>query len=219
MRAVDQWLLIERDLRDDWEEARLTFAVEDPGAVASAAGVLGPLGPGRAGNELRFQIRHSGSGGPELLKNLLRVLDRKRIWGTLSLVDTRESAAAPAEPEPEQLHRREPLADAWDTAVAALPPGWNDLLCELELDSSDYLATAALLGAPLNPTRVPDAVALRFRAAGSRGYGAPAGMVRRCLERMDDAGLTGTLTVLNALSETDNVATQGPVWRLAGRSV
>jgi hypothetical protein len=31
--------------------------------------------------------------------------------------------------------------------------------------------------------------------------------------------VTGTLTVLNALSETDNVATQGPVWRLAGRSV
>jgi hypothetical protein len=25
--------------------------------------------------------------------------------------------------------------------------------------------------------------------------------------------------VLNALSETDNVYTQGPVWRVAGRSV
>jgi hypothetical protein len=217
MRAVDQWLLIERNLPDDWEDARLTFAVEDASAVPTAAGVLGPLGPGRAGNELRVQIRHSGSGGPEFLKNLLRALDRKRIWGTLSLVDVRESAAAPTEPEP--AFRRERLADAWDSAVAALPPGWNDLLCELELESSDYLATAALLGAPLNPTRVPEAVALRFRAAGSKGYGAPAGMVRRCLERMDEAGITGILSVLNALSETDNVGTQGPVWRVAGRSV
>jgi hypothetical protein len=217
MRAVDQWLLIERGLPDDWEEARLTFAVEDQGTVASAAAVLGPLGPGRSGGELRFQVRHSGSGGPESLKNLLRALDRKRIWGTLGLVDVREPAPAPAEPAP--IHRGERLAESWDAAVAALPPGWNDLLCELALDSSDYLATAALLGAPLNPTRVPDALALRFRAAGSRGYGAPAGMVRRCLERMDEAGVTGTLAVLNALSETDNVATQGPVWRVAGRSV
>jgi hypothetical protein len=44
-------------------------------------------------------------------------------------------------------------------------------------------------------------------------------MVRRCLERMDEAGITGILSVLNALSETDNVGTQGPVWRVAGRSV
>jgi hypothetical protein len=36
---------------------------------------------------------------------------------------------------------------------------------------------------------------------------------------MDGEGITGALTVVNALSQTDNVGTQGPVWRIAGRSV
>jgi len=44
-------------------------------------------------------------------------------------------------------------------------------------------------------------------------------MVRRCLERMDAEGITGRVRVLRALSETENVATQGTVWRVAGRSV
>jgi hypothetical protein len=216
MRAVDQWQLIERELPEGWEEARLSFVVEDAGALPGAAAVLAPLGPGLSRDELRFQIGSSGSGGPESLKNLLRRLDRKRIWGTLTLADVR-AQAAPPEPAPAPARSR--LAEAWDAALAALPPNWSDLLCELELDSSDYLPRAALLGAPLNPARNPDALALRFRVAGTKGYGAPAGMVRRCLERMDAEGVTGAVTVLNALSETDNVGTLGPVWRIAGHSV
>ena len=216
MRAVEQWESIEKNLPEGWEEARLSFAVEDEGAVAGAAAVLAPLGPGRSGDELRFVVRRSGSGGPQALRNLLRRLDRKRIWGTLWLVDARGSVT-PSEPAAPLA--APPLADAWDTALAALPPDWSDLLCELELDSSDYLPRAALLGAPLNPTRNPNALALRFRVSGKQGYGAPPGMVRRCLERMDEEGITGRLKVLNALSETENVGTQGPVWRIAGRSV
>ena len=216
MRAVDQWQAVERNLSEDWEEARLSFVVEDPGQVSAAAGVLGPLGAGRFGSEVRIEIRNSAVGGPEALKNLLRALDRKRIWGTLKLVDVR-TAVTPPTGAP--LARRPPLVEAWDEALATLPPSWSDLLCELEVDSSDYLGRAALLGAPLNPTRNPDALALRFRIARTKGYGAPPGLVRRCLERMDADGITGTMTVLNALSETDNVYTQGTVWRIAGRSV
>jgi hypothetical protein len=215
MRAVDQWQLIQRNLPEDWEEAWLAFLPEDPGQLSAAAGVLGPLGAGRASNELRFQVRNAAVGGPEAVKNILRALDRKRLWGTLRLVDVR--GAAPSLEAPPA--RRPRLADAWDAAVETLPPTWSDLLCELEVDSSDYLRRGALLGAPLNPTRNPDALALRFRVARTKGYGAPPGLVRRCLERMDAEGVTGAVTVLNALSETDNVYTQGPVWRVAGRSV
>jgi hypothetical protein len=215
MRAVDQWQLIERNLPEDWEEAQLAFVPEDPGQLSGAAGVLGPLGAGRAGGELRFQVRNAAVGGPEAVKNILRTLDRKRLWGTLRLVDAR--AVIRAVETPPAL--RPSLADAWDAALETLPPTWSDLLCELEADSSDYLWRAALLGAPLNPTRNPDALALRFRVARIKGYGAPPGLARRCLERMDADGITGTVTVLNALSETDNVYTQGPVWRVAGRSV
>ena len=111
------------------------------------------------------------------------------------------------------------MAAGWDAAVAALPPDWSDLLCELMLGASDLVPRAALLGAPLNPTRNPDATALRFRISGKQGYGASPGMARRCFERMDAEGITGRITVLNALSDTENAVTQGPVWRVAGRSV
>lgn len=219
MRAVDQWQLIEQNLPEEWDEATLSFVPEDSREVGAAAGVLGPLGAGRFATELRLQIRQRGPGGPAALENLLRRLDRKRIWGTLSLVDLRVLEPVGEVVEPERPRSRRPLTEAWDALVATLPPDWSDLLCELELDSSDYLGRAALLGAPLNPTRDRGRIVLRFRASETKGYGAPPELVRRCLERMDDEGITGTLTVVNALSQTDNVGTQGPVWRIAGRSV
>jgi hypothetical protein len=220
MRAVDQWELIEQNLPDDWEDATISFVPEDSRDTAAAAAVLGPLGPGRFGAELRLQIQRTGGGGPAALRNLVRRLDRKRIWGTLNMVDLRVLEPVGEVVQPERGNGRRPrLAEAWGTLVAGLPPDWSDLLCELEVDSSDYLGRAALVGAPLNPTRNPNALALRFRASETKGYGAPAPLVRRCLERMDDEAITGTLTVVNALSQTDNVGTQGPVWRIAGRSV
>jgi hypothetical protein len=216
MRAVDQWRLIEENLPEGWKQARLSFTVEDESAVAAAAAVLGPLGPGRAGHELRFEVRRSGSGGAQTLTNLLRRLDGKRVWGRLEL---RDAEVAPPVDTLEPTPGVAKLADAWRAAEGTLPPDWSDLLCELELDSTDFLARAALLGAPLNPSRTPGSISLRFRVSRTKGYGASPGMVQRCLERMDGDGITGRLTVLNALSETDNVGTQGPVWRLAGRSV
>jgi len=215
MRAIDQWRLIAESLDPDWDEARLSFTVEDLGSVDAGAAVLAPLGPGRAGNRLFLHVR-SGGGGREKLRNLLERLDRKRVWGTLALVDAQ--VAPRAEPAPAQPASSLSLAESWDSALRTLPADWSDLLCELELDSTDYLARAALLGAPLNPTRNREAIALRFRV-GKKGYGASPGMVRRCLERMDAEGITGRVAVLRALSETENVATQGTVWRVAGRSV
>lgn len=212
MRAADQWQTIAESLPSGWAEAELAFVVEDPHEAAAAAAVLGPLGPGRTGGTLRLRVAREG-GEQERLRNLLERLDRKRIWGELELLAVREEAPR-QEPEP----ARSGLAQAWDEAVAELPPGWSDLLCELSLDSSDLLPRAALLCAPLNPTRNPQAVALRFRV-GTRGYGAFPGMVRRCLERLDAERITGRVAVLQSLADADDVATQGPVWRVAGRSV
>jgi len=216
MRALDRWKELEEQLGPDWDVAFLSFVPED---MSRAAAVLAPLGPGRYGKELRFQVSRHGA-GPDRLENLLKRLDRKRVWGELALVDAhvepRADAAAAAE-----LPRRRKLVEQWDEELAKLPPGWRDLLVELELDSTDFLAQAALAGAPLNPTRVPGEIALRFRVVehGVGGYGTAPGMARRCLERMDAAGITGKLEVLNALSDVDYVSTQGPVWRVAGRSV
>jgi hypothetical protein len=220
MRAVEQWRAIEDSLGDSWDDVDLAFTVEDPGSVGATAAVLGPLGPGRSGRVLRLHVSGRGS-DPERLRNLLGRLDRKRLWGVLELV----SASVPAPPEPsEELTpgagvSTTALLANWDATSVLLPPGWTDLLCELELDSTDLLPRAALLGAPLNPTRVPGSTALRFRVSNGVGYGASAGMVRRCLERMEEEGIRGRVRVLEVLSDTRNVATQGPVWRVAGRSV
>ena len=93
------------------------------------------------------------------------------------------------------------------------------MYAEVELDSSDYLERGALLLAPVNPARVQERLAFRFRAARRFGYGASGGMTQRCFERLDGEGITGQVHVLRALSDTKPVYTQGPVWYVGGRAV
>ena len=212
MRAVDQWAAIQQDLPEGWSEARLAFRPE--GDASTAAAILAPLGPGRAHDELTIHLLRAGSGA-ERLRNTLTRLDERRVWGRLRLVEVESEAARR---DGVDSTERLSLPDAWDELLATLPPDWSDVLCELELDSSDHLPRAALLGAPFNPTRNPHAIALRFRA-GRDGYGASPGMVRRCLERMAAEQITGRISPIIELSDAGRVATQGPVWRVAGRSV
>jgi hypothetical protein len=215
MRTVDQWAQIEKDLPPDWSEAQLTFVAE--GSVADAAAVLGPLQPGRVGDALRLHVERA-DGGVERARNIFRRLDGRRIWGTLELIGAIEDVV-PGSASAETTTPGASLAETWDAALAALPPDWSDVLCVLELDSSDHVPRAALLGAPLNPSRVPGDVALQFRASGKQGYGVSPQMARRCFERMDAEAITGSIRIAYGLSDTENAATQGPVWRLAGRSV
>jgi len=214
MRAAEQWAQIEQELPADWSGTQLAFTPE--GSVAEAAAVLGPLQPGRVGSELRLHIERA-EGGVERARNIFRALDRRRIWGTLSVVGSIRDVAPLVEASGSE--RPGSLAEQWDAALAELPPDWSDVLCVLELDSSDHVPRAALLGAPLNPTRVHGEVALQFRASGKQGYGVAPQMARRCFERMDAETIAGSLRVVYGLSDTENAVTQGPVWRLAGKSV
>ena len=111
------------------------------------------------------------------------------------------------------------LVDAWDAALAVLPADWSDLLCELALTSTDHLDLAALLMGPVNPLRESAESRFRFRVAHTFGYGASAGMVRRCLERVDEAELPGIVRVLRHMSDTQPMGTQGPVWYIDGKAV
>jgi hypothetical protein len=211
--VVEQWERIARGLPEGWGDARLALALEDEARVARAAALLGPLNPGRRGRELRFFTARGGVGfGPDQLGRLLRRLDEEGLVGTLELLGSDSPAAAPA------VSRRS-LAGSWDELLASLPDDWSDLYCELELTSTDHLARAALLMAPLNPAHHGGTVGLRVRVARSQGYGASAGMARRCFERLDEEGIPGRLEILRALSDSRPVATQGPVWRVGGRSV
>ena len=213
MGLAEQWRSIRAELPEDWGEATLNVSVPREELRARAAALLGPGSPGRLGDELRLSVYRAGGGiGPDQAEKLFRKLDEERIRGVLSLVQVDEREERPEAP-------RTPAAVLWERAVATLPADWSDLLCELELTSSDHLSRAALLLAPVNPSRVPGRSVVRFRVARTFGYGASPQMTHRCLERLDAEGIPATPTVLYALSDTDNVATQGPVWRLAGKAV
>jgi hypothetical protein len=213
MRLVEQWRRIRSDLPEAWGEVKLNVSVARDEQRSRAAALLGPASPGRLGDDLRLSVYRAGGGiGPDQADKLFGKLDAEKIRATLSLVTVDERVERVEAP-------REAVARQWNAALESAPADWSDLLCELELASSDHLARAALLTAPINPTRVPGRSAFRFRVARKFGYGTSPQMTRRCLERLDVEGIRARLTLLHVLSDTHNVDTQGPVWRVAGKAV
>jgi hypothetical protein len=207
VRLVDQFRELESRLPADWADLRLAVVIDDPRHVERAAGLLAPLGPGRAGNRIQLTVARRG-GATERLRRLLGRLDRDRIRGRLELVTS--STAVPEPPEPRAAWPA--LEEQWLAAVAALPDDWSDLYGQVELASSADLDRSALLLAPLNPSRPDRGLAFSFRVARTFGYGTSPEMARRCLARLDEGGIKGRLEILWALSDTKAVATQGPVW-------
>ena len=215
VKLVDQWAALERRLPPDWETVALRLRTEQPAERSEAARILGPMNVGLVGEELAFTVRRAGgASGPEAARRLFGRLDEARVWCLLEQRDVAEAAPRLEAPEPASVQA---LATQWDDELAALPPGWSDLLCLLELSSSALLARAALLCAAINPTRDRDRVGFTFRCARTKGYGVSAPMARRCLEQLDDEGIAGTVSVLRSLSGTDNAATQGAVWYVGGK--
>jgi hypothetical protein len=213
MSLVEQFRRLSTSLPEGWKSARLRLIVADERDSARAAALLGPTNPGQRGKVINFATARGGAGvGPDGIRDLLRRLDTERIQGELELVGVEE---APAVADSE----RPSVAAAWDEAVTTLPPDWSDLYAEIELTSSDYIEPGALRLSPLNPTR-PDARPLfRFRAARKFGYGGSPEMVRRSLERLDEAGIRGELRILNVISDSYPQKTQGPVWYAGGKVI
>ena len=211
MRLADQWDAIEKGLDPRWSDARLELAIDEPQSLQRAAALLAPASPGLMGRSVRFYTARRGAGvGPEAVRRMLRRIDAEKITGRLELIAADQ---APAEP----VIARASLAAEWDAALAVLPADWSDLLCEVELTSTDYIERAVLLAAPLNPIQATGRPGFRFRSAASFGYGASVGMVRRCFARLDEEGIPGEVRVLRALSDTHPVGTQGPVWMIGGK--
>jgi hypothetical protein len=211
MRLVWQWINLERELPPNWSEVRLVLKVREQDAERATA-LLGGANPMRRGDSILLFVSRSGGFGPEALRRALLRLDRQSIGGTLELAGVAEAETAP-ESEPAAL------AAAWDAEVAKLPDDWSDMYAEIVLRSSDHLERAALLTAPMNPTRPGKTLELRFRVARRFGYGISPAMARRCLERLDEEGIDAELNVLGVLCDTDPVGTQGPVLRVGGKAV
>ena len=213
MRLVEQWKEIESALPDDWMSARLSLTLAEDADPGRAALILASFAPGRTGPSFRFDVRPDRS--PE---RILERLDREGFRGLVDFLGA--DIEAPVAAQREGTREREaPLAQQWDELAADLPPDWSDVYAEIELSSSDFVARGALLAAPLNPARYGSPTTLRFRSASRSGYGTAPQMVRRCFERLDAEGITGTVRVLRVLSHTSHAFTQGPVWRVGSRSV
>jgi hypothetical protein len=214
MQLVGQWNTVEQGLDPRWSDAHVELAIEDETQRSRALARLAPAGPGSIGTTIRFYVTRSGAGvGPEAVRRMLRRIDEEGIRGTLALVSSDEAAPTP-------VLARASLAADWDAAIGVLPADWSDLLCELELTSSDHVERAALLIAPVNPVQADTGrLGFRFRSAHTFGYGASSGMVRRCLARLDEDGIPGDVRIVRALSDTHPVATQGPVWYVGGKAV
>jgi hypothetical protein len=216
VKLVDQWSALERRLPPDWESAGLRLRAEQRDELAEAARILGPMGVARSGDDLLVTVRRAGGpSGPVAARRLFARLDAGRIW---CLLDQDEVVAAPPA-MPDERPAGRALAAAWDDALAALPADWTDLLCAIDLESSALLPRAALLCAPLTPTRDHARIGFVFRSASRGGYGASPKITRRCFERLDDEAIDGRVTVLHAQSDTDNVATQGLVWYVGGKAL
>jgi hypothetical protein len=207
---VERWNHVESSLEPGWTEATLSLEIHDAQARSRAAALLAPTGAGLTGNAIRFTVSTRGGVGPDGARRLLRRIDGEGIPGRLELV-TSEMATVT---EPALALRT--LSEAWDAALAVLPSDWSDVLVELELDSSADVDRGAVLCAPLNPQQSTPKPGLNFRCANQRGYGASAGMVGRCLSRLDDDGITGRVRIARVLCDVHPVGTQGAVFS-AGR--
>lgn len=211
MPLVERWNQVQTELDPRWTEVTLSLSINDDEARSRAAALLGPAGPGVGAKRIRFTVSTRGTGiGPEAVRRLLRRIDAEGIRGGLELVATQG-----ARPVPPPTARS--LAAAWNTALEVLPSDWSDLVAELELDSSADVDRAAVLCAPINPIQSTGRPGFRFRCASRRGYGASAGMVGRCLARLDEAGITGRIRITRALSDVHPVGTQGATFVVGRR--
>jgi hypothetical protein len=209
---AERWNAVESGLDPRWTEVTLSLAINDDAARARAAALLGPAMPGLADKQIRFHVSTQGAGiGPEAARRLLRRIDQEGIAGRLEVVASQE-----AEPE-EQAERRVSLVRGWEAALAVLPSDWSDLVAELELDSSADIDRGAVLCAPINPSQLTGRAGFRFRCASSSGYGASAGMVGRCLQRLDEVDITGRIRITRALSDVHPVGTQGATFVVGRR--
>ena len=214
MSLAGQWNSLGSELPVGSSAVEIRLELRDREAASQAASLLGPAQPFRAeATVLRFSSALDGSAtSPDGISRLLRRLDDARIGGTLTIVRSQKA--------PVRVERIvTPLAESWDRVLAALPPDWSDLYCEIDLLSSDYIERAAVLCIQANPRRDGNRAALRFRCARTAGYGVAPEMARRCFERCDAEDIRGSVKLLRALSDTKLVATQGPVWLLEGKTV
>lgn len=104
------------------------------------------------------------------------------------------------------------LADEYRTVVDDQADNWCDLFFHLILPDESRLDEARLTMAPAQLERVAGSRELfTFRVSHTQGYGAYDPLTESCLRKLDDHGITGTLTLERVLHDVERNYTQGPV--------
>jgi hypothetical protein len=216
VRLAEQWNELQTELPRGWDSASVELALDDPDAAARAALLLGPAAPVRQGSAFRIDVSRKSRAGATslaLFERLLERLDREGVAARLALASAAEAPAG------DESRAPGPAAAQWDGLLSSLPPDWSHLLAQIDLDSSDYVERAALLMSQANPRLAEGRWSFYFRCARRYGYGVAPEMARRCFARLDEEGITGRISVVQVVSDAHPVATQGPVFRVAGKSV
>jgi len=217
VRLAEQWSDLQAALPRGWDTAAIELTLDDSADAERAAVALGPAAPGRHDSTFHVHVARetrAGATSASLLRRVLVRLDGDGVAGRLRLAGATGAAAGA-----EEDGAGGPVASQWVDVIAALPPDWSHLLAQIDLDSSDYVDRAALLMVPTNPRLAGGSRSFRFRCARTRGYGVAPEMARRCFERLDRERITGRVSIVHVVSDAHPVATQGPVWRIGGKSV
>jgi hypothetical protein len=216
VRLAEQWQELQAGLPRPWESASVDLGLSDPDDAVRAALLLGPAAPSRRDGSFRLHVTRTsrpGATSAALLGRVLERLDREGLGGRLALAGAEEGR------DGGELGAAGPAAAQWVDAIGALPQDWSHLVAQFDLDSSDYIERAALLMVQTNPRLSGGPYSFRFRCARRYGYGVAPGMARRCFERLDGERITGRLKIVHVVSDAHPVATQGPVFRIAGGAV
>jgi hypothetical protein len=215
VRLAEQWSDLQAALPRGWDTTAIELSLEDAADVDRAALVLGPAAPGRHDSTFRMHVARetrAGASSASLVRRVLHRLDAAGVPARLRLAGATEAVEVGTSPAGA-------VASQWVDLIDALPDDWSHLLAQIDFDSSDFVTRAALLMVPTNPRIAGGTNSFRFRCARSRGYGVAPDMARRCFERLDRERITGRVSVVQVVSDAHPVATQGPVWRVGGKSV
>ena len=222
VKLVDQWRTVETELPPDWSSARLRIRPEDPAEAGEVGRILGPMTAGRVGDEIVVTVERAGgrrraAGGSAPVRISRRgtrlVRDRAAPRSSTRPPPPARSRPSRGSPSPGSTLRGSVARRAGDPAARTGATCWPR--------SRSTRATTSTAGrcCAHRSTRPATVTASRSRSgARSRaGYGASAAMAGRCFARCDEEAITGRVSILRTLSETDLIGTQGPAWRVGGK--